>query len=89
MLAGILRRIRALEQRSATSEAEQLPRLPQWLLKGWEAQGIPMDEFGQPNFAAIKRNRVEERAAADPIPAETEEGRSPDVAVPSEALRFD
>jgi hypothetical protein len=87
-MRGILRRIRALEQRSATSEAEQLPRLPQWLLKGWQAQGVPMDEFGQPDLAALKRK--EQRAAADSSRSGTEESRSPDVAVPSKtALRFD
>jgi hypothetical protein len=87
-MRGILRRIRNLEQRSATSEAEQLPRLPQWLLKGWEAQGIPMDEFGQPDLAALKRK--EQRAASDSIPAGMEQGRSPHLPVPDDtALRFD
>lgn len=75
MRAELLRRLKALEQRSATGAADQLPRLPQWLLKGWEAQGVPMNEFGQPDLAALKRNRSEQRPAADSVPA----GTAPDL----------
>jgi hypothetical protein len=89
MRAQLLRRLKALEQR-VTPEAELLPRLPQWYLRAWEAHlGVPVDEYGQPNFAAINRDQTEQRVAADSIPAETQERRSPDVAGLSEALRFD
>jgi hypothetical protein len=78
--------IRALEQRSATSEAEQLPRLPEWLLKGWEAQGVPIHD-GRPDYAAMEQMGAEQRADADSISAGTEERQSPHVPVPSNAIR--
>jgi hypothetical protein len=91
MRGAIIRRICALEQRVLPSEAEQLPRLPEWLLKGWEAHlGVPVNDYGRPEFAAIKPDQAEQRAAPDSIPAGMEEGRSPDVTLASKTvLRFD
>jgi hypothetical protein len=60
MRREIIRRIRSLEQRSASGAADQLPRFPQWLLKDWEAQGVPMNEFGQPDLPALKRKLAEQ-----------------------------
>ena len=84
MLAGILRRIRSLEQRALASKVERLPRPPIWWLTKWEQHlGVPVDEYGQPKFAAIQGNQAEQRAAADSISAGPEERRSPDVMQPS------
>jgi hypothetical protein len=59
MLAGILRRIRSLEQRALASKVERLPRPPIWWLTKWEQHlGVPVDEYGQPKFAPIKRNQA-------------------------------
>jgi hypothetical protein len=79
MRAGILVRIRALERRIGRSEAERLPRLPDWLLKSWEEQGVPIDESGRPDYKAMERIGAEQRAAADSISVGTEERRGPDV----------
>jgi hypothetical protein len=75
MRAELLRRLKVLEQRSATSEAEQLPGLPLWYLRALEAHlGFPVDEYGRPKFVAVKRGSSRAaRVAADSSPAGTEE----------------
>jgi hypothetical protein len=70
----ILRRIRSLEQRVLPSEAERLPRLPEWWLREWEAHlAVPVHEYGLPKFAAVRRDQAEQRPAADFVPGGTEE----------------
>ena len=90
-MRGIVRRIRNLEQRSAPSEAERLPGLPIWWLTQWEEYlGAPVDEYGRPKFAAIKRDQPERRAVADSMSARTEDSRTADATAPSGVkLRFD
>ena len=90
-MRGILRRIRSLEQRVLPSEAERLPGLPPWWLTEWEAHlGVPVDDYGRPKFAAIKRDEADQRPVADSVATETEESPGLDVAAPSKtALRFD
>jgi hypothetical protein len=77
---GILRRIRALEQRSVPSEAERVPRLPEWLVRLREEQGFPpIDELGRPDYAAMEPCGAEQRATAESIPAGTEDSRTAGV----------
>jgi hypothetical protein len=60
---------------------------PEWLLKGWEAQGVPIHD-GRPDFVAMERIGAELRAATES--ARMQESRSPDVTPPSKtALRLD
>jgi hypothetical protein len=90
MRSGILRRIRALEQQMATADAVPFLKLPDWLLKSWEEQGVPIDEFGRPDYVAIERIGAEQRAAAESIKPGTEESRSPDLTLAIKAgSRFD
>jgi hypothetical protein len=65
-------------------------RFPDWLLKSWEEQGVPIDEFGRPDYAAMERIGAEQRAGTESIKAGTEESRSPDLTLAVKAgSRFD
>jgi len=88
-MRAIVKRVRNLERRMAPAETELIPRLPEWLLKGWEAQGVPIHD-GRPDYAAIERIGAQKCAAADSISAGREKSRSPDFTLASKtALRFD
>jgi hypothetical protein len=54
MRSGILRRIRALEQR-LPDETKPLRRLPEWLIEGLAEQGIPCEASGMPEWEAVAR----------------------------------
>jgi hypothetical protein len=65
----------------APNDGEPIFMWPHWLLESWAEQGVPIDEFGRPDYAAMERIGTEQRAAAESIKARTEESQSPDLTV--------
>jgi hypothetical protein len=75
MRGEIIRRIRALEQQSATREAERLPSLPLWYRQALEAHlGVPVDEYGRLDSAGVRRKR-ELKGLTDDSPSADVAGR--------------
>jgi hypothetical protein len=90
MRLAVLQRLRALEQRLAPRDGERTFRFPDWLLNSWKEQGVPIDEFGRPDYGAMERIGAEQRAAAGSIKAGTETSRAPDLTQAIKAgSRFD
>jgi hypothetical protein len=59
MRAGILRRVRLLEQRLPDDTRPVREILPEWLLKNLAAQGIPCDASGRPDWEMVAQLRAE------------------------------
>jgi hypothetical protein len=90
MRAGILRRIRSLEQRLSDDTKQFKKILPEWLIESLAGQGIPCDASGRPDWEVVARLRAEGRLGEDSIPAGTAEGQNPGIdSLTKIPLRFD
>jgi hypothetical protein len=72
MRAGILRRIRLLEQRLPEDTKPFKKILPEWLIESLADQGIPCDASGRPDWEVVAQLRTEGRLGAYSIPAGTD-----------------